>query len=623
MQLAETNTKATLALPRREKVLRAFALLLFLAWGWMLLSALGTTLHSVDNVRDFRVALGIATGEAFPTVSQPFAASKQLPPLFFYTIALPLVLWPTEFAVFAFTAVAVLLSVGFLALAVQRCFGALATITYLALALPPHGAVVFQGVSNPALAFVCINVLLASYLWSQSARTALLMGVVLAAWAAPQMHPSAFFIAAFVFVASLIAGGRAWLRPAPAILLSLLALVTLLWVMRYGLVAPEAQSLGPSGNSSPITAAALRVLSVEHWGALWSTPWVHLQAIAGLPQWISSAAKIASWVVFASAIFGMWQLVRRGDRALRALAIALFANLICVTASLESWGFWYLDASWPMIALCAAIGSARAFRAIWAQRVLWPLTVVALALPCALFLVTKARGEYAIAAHGLFLPSPLREETLPVPTARTLIDLRAIVGERAGCDPARVVGIDEAFLRDMTLRTLFLDGCHVRPAVLAQSTTDGERILIRRIESTLPIPGEAEALIASVGPYRVYSLRREAVSVHGRESGALWGSAQGARYGFFAVLGLPKAAIIESRANAGASLYVGFRCSALNTQTLLAQIDSASKVEVMGERSLPPFTYTELRLTNATDQTDVLRLTARSDLPCDASAWVM
>jgi hypothetical protein len=610
---------------RRRLGLAILAVVLFSAWSWMLLSAPGNTLHSVDNVRDFRVASAIASGEAFPSVSQPFAASKQMPPLFFYAIALPLYFWQTELAVFVFTAIAVLMSTGFLALSIRRRFGSVAAIGYLALALPPHGAIVFQGVSNPALAFVCTNVLLAAYLWSANPRTLLLVVIVLAAWAAPQMHPSAFFIASFVFLASFATQTRRWFRPSPLLVVSLLAAFTIIWILCYGFIAPEAQGAAAPDEASFALRAALSAVTVSHWGAVWSTPWAHIKAIDDIPSLAASFSTVASWFILSLALAGLLILVRNKDRTIRGLAIAVSANAIAVTASLNVWGFWYLDASWPSIALCAGIAVDRGLRGLGATRYCFLLffAPLAMALPALVFFTTQTRGEYSIRTHGLYFPTSGQGDVVHIPTASTLVSLRALVSERAGCDLTRVVGVDEAYLRDMTLRTLFLDRCKAHlPANRSQFGTP-ERLLVRRIRPELPTPASPLAQLTELGPYRVYLLPHTPVVVNGNLEGGVFTTRQGTRYGFFAVQGLPGAAIVEANVNPGAALYVGFRCNDLSAEMLRTMLDTTSKAELLAERRLPPFAYTEFRLVQTADQPGALRLTTRGELPCDATAWVM
>ncbi|MFN3629670.1 MAG: hypothetical protein ACK4XK_06370, partial [Casimicrobiaceae bacterium] len=354
------------------------------AWAALLFIGLGATLHTVDNIRDYRVALSIARGEAGTWVSQPFAGWLQLPSVYFHVLALPLRIMAHELAAFAFVGGCVLASVGLLAVAIRRRFGGLATCAYLAFALPVHGVIIFPGVSNPALAFAGVNLFLAAWLVSERHPTWAPAALLASAAVAVMMHPSAFAfigpaLAAAVLLQRPIRASKAFWATGFSLLVALG-----LWAQAHGFLAPEAAS---TERSLRLDTLLGRLGSPGQWFALWSTPWAHLHA---LPDLVGLVGKpVITGVAMVStvcALAGVSKLLRCSDRFGRAFLLAIGGMLVVSTALLDAWGFWYLDALWPPFAVLAGLGGARAIQAVPTRPGLavGVLSLLALALPIAL-----------------------------------------------------------------------------------------------------------------------------------------------------------------------------------------------------------------------------------------------
>lgn len=605
------------------------------AWAALLLLGLGTTLHTVDNIRDYRVALAIARGEASTWVSQPFAGWLQLPALYFHVLALPLRWVAHETAVFAFVGVCALLSVSALAAAIRQRFGGLAACSYLAFALPVHAVIIFPGVSNPALAFAGANLFLAAWLAIERhpgwAPTAMLVSAAVAV----TMHPSAFAFAGPALAAAVVL--QRPVRRSKAFWAAGLSLAVLLlvWAQAHGFRAPEAAS---SGRSLGLESVIGRLASPSQWFALWSTPWAHLHA---LPDLVGLVGKpvITGVAVLSSlcAVAGVGVLLRQRDRFAWAFLFSIGGMLVVSTALLDAWGFWYLDALWPPFALLAGLGGARTIQAVakghWLA--LPVLLMLTLTLPTALKWVVMTEEQYRVETRGFFLPRAHSAARIDIPVASALFRYRDFVASSGGCDSRRFVGLDEAWLRDLTLRLAF-SGCARSSAAASGADVAHPRFTVREVASAQQ-PSARAALMTFAG-YRVDELPRARVVITppgGTNEILSW--RQGARYSYYLPAGLVAGTRIEVLPDTEARmarsvdpsstpiLMLLFRC----TDTALADLEralslasaSATPFAFRAKRALPPISYS--LISAPIRQSPGTFVTLAQALPgCDLSAWV-
>ncbi len=605
------------------------------AWAALLLAGLGTTLHTVDNIRDYQVALTIARGEASTWVSQPFAGWLQLPALYFQWLALPLRWAAHELAVFAFVGVCALASVGALAAAVRERFGALAACGYLAFAFPVHAVIIFPGVSNPALAFAGVNFFLAAWLaierhpgWAPAAMLA-------SAAVAVTMHPSAFAFTGPALAAAVLL--QQPVRKSKAFWATGLGLSVLLalWAQAHGFHAPEAAS---AGRSLGLDSLLGRLASPSQWVALWSTPWTHLRALPDLVGLVGkpviTGVAMLSSVCAAVGVVVLWRL---GHRFAWAFLLAVGGMLVVSTALLDAWGFWYLDALWPPFALLSGLGAAGAIRG--AARGRWlaigTLSMLALALPTALKRIVMSTEQYRVETRGFFLPGAHSATRIDIPIASALFWYRDFVAGPGGCDSRRFVGLDEAWLRDLTLRLAF-SACPRFGAAASDEAVALPRFSVTDSGSA-QWPSTRSAVMTFAG-YRVDELPRAVVTVTppGRTNEVLsW--RQGARYSYYLPAGLVAGTRIEALPDPDARnprpaersdtrfLMLLFRC----TETASADLEralsspsaSATSFALRAERALPPLSYSLFSAPISGAPSSVITL-AEALPGCDLSAWV-
>ncbi len=605
------------------------------AWAALLFVGLGTTLHTVDNIRDYQAALAIARGEASTWVSQPFAGWLQLPALYFHALALPLRWVAHELAAFAFVGVCALASVGALAAAVRQRFGALAACGYLALALPVHGVIIFPGVSNPALAFAGVNCFLAAWLAIERHPGWAPVAMLASAAVAVTMHPSAFaFVAPALAAAVVLQQPIRRSKPFWATGFGLVV-VFALWANTHGFFAPEAAS---AGRSLGVDGLIGRLASPSHWFALWSTPWAHLHALpdlvglVGKPM-ITGVAMLSS----VCAAVGMVVLWQQRDRFARAFLLAVGGMLVLSTALLDSWGFWYLDALWPPFAVLAGLGGAKSIQTVHKGRALATavLLTLPLSLPAALKWAVMNTEQYRVETQGFFLPGAHSATQIDIPVASALFRYRDFVAGPGGCDSRRFVGLDEAWLRDLTLRLAFLE-CPRLGAAASGETAAHPRFVVREVASTQP-PSTRAPVLTFAG-HRVDELPPAVVTVTppgGTNEILSW--RQGARYSYYLPAGVvagtrievlpdPDAGNTSPAERSGARfLMLLFRCTEPPVADLARLLSStsgfATTFALRAERSLPPISY---RLLSATlDRSLVAGVSLAAALPgCDLSAWV-
>ncbi len=601
------------------------ALPIFLFWATLYLSWPGYTLHTVDNVRDYRVALDIASGADWPLASQPFAGRWQLPPLYFHLLALPLRIWPHEQMVFLFSGLFAAGAIATLAASMARREGWGAAAVYGALAAPPHSAVVFPGVSNSALAFSFVTLMLAAWFQLRT-RPAVAMPIMLVmAWCAVLMHPSAVVIVVPACIAAGVLARTAWRQRATWAAALLLAVATVGWVSLHGIVAPEAVTGAPDSFDS--AAAIARLFSASHWAALWGTPWTHMLELRDLRAMLSPAPILAG---AGALVIGLALAVIYGStqahRELRLLLLATAASALFATAILSAWGFWYLDSLWPAFAALSACGWSRLanqFR-IAGYALAVPAMVAAISLPL-LIKETAVRTErYNVGLRGMFLPvDNSHTEAINIPLASALIRYRTFVAHDGGCASSRFVGLDELWLRDLTLRFTIAD-CARSPV----GQPHDPRYLVTTGE-----PADSIAVQRQFGDVKLLALPSARIAVNGAQVGETQSWSPGRRYSYYEPASLAPGAEIRveqtlhSTQPPGASaaatrphLFVVFRCLDAQRSDIEAALESRTPLALNRQRELAQFRYFEFMA--PLNEAGNASIATKTALKCDISAWL-
>jgi|GEM_PF-6349927 len=602
----------------------SFSLLVFLVWAVLFVAWPGYTLHTVDNVRDFRVAMDIASGAVWPAASQPFAGRWQLPPLYFHLLALPLRIWPNEYAVFLFSGVFAAAAIATLAASLRRAVGTTAAAIYAAFAAPAHAAVVFPGVSNPALAFAFVTLMLAAWFHLRTRPAVATPALLVTGWCAVLMHPSALALVAPTIIASGFVASASWRRKPSWIAVLLLAIVSVGWVSQHGVLAPEIRP-EESVIGNDWVAVFSRLSSASHWATLWATPWLHVLALEDLNASVgrilvyAAAAAMAAGALLACFAFG--SSLAPECRPLRLVAAT---SALVATAFLATWGFWYLDSLWPVFAVLAAVGWSR-LRMLGGPSgygLAMLAALAAISLPVMVKSIAVRTERYSVGVRGMFFPAMDRTGVLKIPLASALIRYRAFVANRGGCDSSRFVGIDEFWLRDLTLRFAIAD-CKAAAAAPG---------LPSRFLVNTGAVADASSAQQSFSDIRLTALPLADVSVDGASSGEILSWAPGLRYSYYEPATLRPGVEIRARIRASPAqeaavdrsgidthLFVAFRCLAAGAANIEAALASQTPLSLNRERTLSPFYYAEF-LTPVDSAGDAV-ITIKSALSCDVAAW--
>ncbi|MCS6997184.1 MAG: hypothetical protein NZ533_09590 [Casimicrobiaceae bacterium] len=353
-----------------------------------------------------------------------------------------------------------------------------------------------------------------------------------------------------------------------------------------------------------------------------------MRGLRDLPAWASQGlTTIAQVGITLLAAIGVYAAFVRRHRDGFLIAVATLAGLVLATSWIDVWGFWYFDAYWPSIAVLAAFGihqiseRGRAFATVL---LVFPATVLLLAIFIKTSVVVQER--YRVMPHALFFPAPASEAPISVPTARALDRYRHFVRTTTQCFAHRLTGLDEFWLRDLTLRW-HLYAC---PRTLETHTFDGHGLprflLLTRDQNPLAMA----RLAAPVFEFAGSSVHPLPVAGHVRFNEAPFvprqGWQKGTSYSYYAPLGIAAGSVLEaSREASGRSaperLHVLLRCLDTTEQELFAALEDSARLERIATRRLGPLRYDEFTLAlGAEGKAHVRFLTS---LRCDLDAFVL
>lgn len=490
---------------------------------WLCLFDSGVTFHSVDTIRDFRVAQAIASGEHFPLASQPWAGRYQTLPAYLYLLAVPVLYGADEITLMRIVGVVCLLAIWRLRRSLLRALGRNVANAYPIIAVTVTGGIFAHSIGNTALAMATSALLLAALVDMYKPRRYTAVTLVFLAALLPQLHLSGLPISMFALAAALWVYPREMLQPAPLGAMMVLGVLCAIWLVVVGPIAPEAYSSANGAANAPGTALLAMLMrwgDPGHWLALLSSftrfvsalqPSEHLSRIA--LRNLSMAVGVFTLLCTALAVGGSLLLAQRGHRCETNLpngrpivAVALL-SLLLSAGYLSSWGIWYFDALWPWVGTLVAValahfGIARQAASEAAHR---GARCIGLALAGALFLSSalplyglhralKVDGELIIRTDGVFYPiSAVPPERLVQMSAATQVRLFTKLRELTLCNAQSAAGLLELYLRDFTARDAW-HGCATRPHAAPLASP----VLVLRDGEPFrePRPGDAAPLFA-------------------------------------------------------------------------------------------------------------------------------
>ena len=150
------------------------------------------TFHGPDQIRDLEIARRLIHHQEWPLNGPPlFGERFNLPPGFYYLLALPLLVRDTEAAIFITFGALFALSVWYLLRVIHAQLGSRCALAYAVLAFPVFASFYTHSAWNPALVMTLSNVVLGLFisLAQQHRHDGLLLP--LAAFLLVQIHPSA------------------------------------------------------------------------------------------------------------------------------------------------------------------------------------------------------------------------------------------------------------------------------------------------------------------------------------------------------------------------------------------------------------------------------------------------
>lgn len=415
------------------------------------------TFHGPDQIRDVDIARRLIHGLEWPTNGPPlFGERFNLPPGFYYLLALPLLIKDTEASIFITFGTLFALSVWYLLRVIHLQLGARCALAYAVLAFPLFASFYTHSAWNPALVMTLSNVVLGLFisLAQQHRRDALLLPM--AVFLLVQIHPSA--------VPLLLGLGAYALLNYPVLLnrktqtsLSLVAAMTALWASKSGVVSklllPAAGAAGAASGKSWLD----NLLEAEKWGDVFLMPYSAIESIQPAISGLSTLAGLHLILVWVGAVLGI--LLSTRDRAMRWILTTTVLWFIVSMAFLSQGAFWHLDVVHPWLAVLAAYGWAKTsektalstyrFNAIAA--VFLALVVTA---HSSLYLHFEKRGKYDLLLASLFFPQlePLGYK-IPGYTFKHLHAMRDGLTQRGICQ-GQVVGLDPMVMGNAVNRTL-------------------------------------------------------------------------------------------------------------------------------------------------------------------------
>lgn len=429
---------------------------MWLSYAGLLMGWSDVTFHSVDSVRDVALARAIADGSALPVVSQPWATTYQTPPGYLYVLSIPFLLGGDERSVFLFVAILCLTSVFWVWWLTFLAWGARLATLYAFTALVFPTSIFFHSAGNPSFAFAFSTLALGCVIRITQGARHYSAPLVFLLFMLPQLHLSSAPIVLWVII-WLLSRPRQRLTGFAMVLGSVLVTVSLVWLWKYGVYAPEYVS--KQGGDESRSQLLERALDPQQWLGVTSVYVNYARHIAESPVWLIVFVAVIALYVLLGVLFSIGTLITRGFRQGTPIVIGTTLFTIGVgIAYLDGWGVWYFDSWLPWISVTAAIGWGAALNGVIGARWLFPVFALVIgtlnALPQWWLHITLARaGYFEISPSALF---GSRHSGTPLPniiaiSARHQLAYRDYLAANGLCLDD-VIGVSEWYLRDMTRR---------------------------------------------------------------------------------------------------------------------------------------------------------------------------
>lgn len=619
--------------------LRLLALLALASYAIMFFVLTGAAVHTVDSIRDFDVARAIAHGEQFPLVSQPFAARFQVPPAYFYLIAIPIFFGGNEFAVFYSIAALCFASILLLRWQLTRAAGANVGNIYALLACTFPTSLFMHSVANSSLAFAFSNIALAALIgFLRSTRgwdAVLLFATVLMAL----MHPSGIVIALILMAVVCfqwrklsVLGVALWVMAIAA---------AMIWFRKFGWLAPEAEvaltiSSSSDGLAKLLTQIVARVISPDHWPMVISTYREYALGLPDAPTWLARAVTVFAWVIVGSIIGAVLGLFFHANLVAKWIVAITVAVLLASIAYLSQWGVWYFDAAWPWIATSAALGLSwfaqyamssvpNAWRKLLVGGVFAVIALTNLLPQFWQHRRLEKYGEIWIEPASMFLPKlKAALPAIPVMSANTYFSYRDFLTKNNAACGNRVVGMYEWLVSDLNLRET-RSRCNPGSASVA---TDRKMYLFghQRIGGLPPREALREPVWQS-GQQMLFELPTQRVSINGEPGGTIVGE-QKIRYSAFRPAEIASGTQIKfdtALMEPGATVArIATRClqsAASPLDQWRASAGRAEALRLVSQTQLLGLQYFEYEISLKTTNAVSLEITNVSALNCDVFAF--
>lgn len=603
-------------------VLRAISLVALLAYAFMLLGAYDTTFHSVDSVRDVALARLIADGSAFPLVSQPWAATYQTPPAYLYLLSLPFVMGGDEQAAFIFVALLCLLSVIWVWRLLYREYGPVVGTLYAVTALVFPTSIFFHSAGNPSFAFAASSFALGCAIRVSQGARGYSVALMVLLFLLPQLHLSSVPIVAALGI-WLLYGARQRLS-APAIGLGLLlAVLSVIWLWKFGFHAPEYSPKleAASQNSAPVA----RLIDPNQWAAIATVYLNYAKHLRDAPSWLAAFVAVITLYFVVGMAMAPLLLRRRGTvpRIRIVIATALVTLLLGVTY-LESWGVWYFDSWLPWIVVAAAIAWGKALARIGKEAWLLPIVAaigVVNIVPQLWIHATLAREGYVnISPSALFASRHpgTASPTIPVLSARHQLAYRDFVAAHDLC-LEHIVGVSAWYLRDMSRRDGYRD---------CKTSNDPNQPV-----SYLQLVGFAGALARPTkwrsGPLHIQELPPQPkIWIDGEPRTSKYGASL-ARYGLYLPVEStePTSVSFAPRVGVASRVNISLRCIGGDTKAApywIYENVAPSRYSITLDRKLFALRYLEYQFDYpaSANSPEQIRLRLDTPLNCDTSVFV-
>jgi hypothetical protein len=614
----------------------------------------GTAPHTVDAVRDFAVAQGIASAEHFPSVSLTFAGRYQTLPGYFYLLAVPIFFGANELGVAVSVGMVCLGSVLLLWWQVRRSLGERVANAYLLFAGVFPTTLFLHSVANTALAYACSSGILASLLALNRGEKKWSIPLILLLALIVQLHPSSFPIV-LVVVAYASWKRTEWLSQTAVWLACAVFAGALIWAFQFGVVMEtKAANVAAEVDSRWVEQSLQGLFNLPRIATIFLTYAQYADSLLDAPQSVVWSVQGLMLIAAASACISIY----RRAWLVEPSATLCFAVLLLGGAStllfLTRWGVWYFDVLQPWLAVFAALGWARSglngSQPTMVDRsrraapgvnglVLLPMITAAMNLlpQWWLHLRSLSDGAIVVTANGLFFPIDSRVDAgMPLIAAnlRTQLELRRWLAQNPSVCIANLVGPYEWNFRDLTLRSP-LALCQKQ----AKAQSEPQRIYLTvfdGVEGLGDLTATRQTAVAGGwrhGRMAIQPLPPQDVWIDGARKSQSYGSVKAA-YSFFSPQVLRDAVRIEVRWKpetdeklAPHTLHVSLRCIGFPDLSRLRWVASDS-----ANKSLAP--YAKLRLLDFIEYVEyrlpiegasnrvAVELIPAAPLECDFSAYV-